>query len=54
MGVGGTGITDRHGVVTVGAAIENVSRGFVGDAHDGVVGGGLVIIAVSHTPARRR
>src|SRR5215475_8687182 len=37
---------DAHGAVVVRAAVEDVMGGVVGDAHQGVVGGGLSVVAV--------
>ena len=46
MCVSGAGIANRHAVVIVGAAIEDMPRALVGNAHDGVIGCVLEIIPV--------
>ena len=40
---------DRHAAVVVGAAVENVAGVEIGDAHQGIVGGGLDVVSVCCT-----
>src|ERR1700730_4839813 len=41
VGGRGTRVANRHGAVVMGAAVENVAGGKVGNAHDGIIGGVL-------------